>query len=133
MSNLEALFDLSPFLGCLGRLSLHVEADQPERLMEQAPVGLVCKLCGNIFGMVFTPITPETTPLVAACAACVAEVVNEDPSGCPARVLSHVDLNLGNHRSSNEAPLRPPHFLKVHDLEASHASALVPLELDSQS
>jgi len=44
------------------------------------PVGLVCKRCGQVFGVIFTPITPQTTPLVAACSSCVAEVGKGAPA-----------------------------------------------------
>ena len=47
------------------------------------PVGLVCKKCGQVFGMVFTPITPATTPLIAACNKCLGQVMQGKPASTP--------------------------------------------------
>lgn len=44
-------------------------------MSDTMPVGLVCKRCGQVFGMIFAPITPATTPLVAGCAKCVGEAM----------------------------------------------------------
>ena len=44
--------------------------------MDDLPVGLTCKHCGKVFGTIFTPIT---TPLVAACSACVIETMGMTP------------------------------------------------------
>lgn len=44
------------------------------------PTGLVCKHCGQVFGTVFTPIKPATTPLIAGCAKCVVEAMQGKPA-----------------------------------------------------
>lgn len=49
-------------------------------MANELPVGLTCKHCGQLFGMIFTPITPKTTPLIAACAKCVGEAMGGKPA-----------------------------------------------------
>ena len=44
-------------------------------ISNRMPTGLVCKHCGQVFGVIFTPITPETTPLVAACTKCANDAM----------------------------------------------------------
>ena len=47
------------------------------------PMGLPCKRCGQVFGMIFTPITPASTPLIAACMKCVGEALAGKAASTP--------------------------------------------------
>lgn len=44
------------------------------------PTALVCKQCGEVFGVIFTPVTPTSTPMVAACGRCLNEVMAGKPA-----------------------------------------------------
>jgi hypothetical protein len=44
------------------------------------PTALVCRRCGEVFGVIFTPLTPRSTQMVAACARCLGEVMAGEPA-----------------------------------------------------
>jgi hypothetical protein len=52
--------------------------------MDDFPLGLACKHCGEVFGMIFTPITPKTTPLISACTKCVTTAMEGRPAATAA-------------------------------------------------
>jgi len=63
--------------------------------MASLPLGLACKRCGEVFGIIFTPITPSATPLVSACSKCLGEVMQGKPATTPDE-WAEVEKKLGS-------------------------------------